>query len=94
MLDIVGYQFPDAHDYWDSNWLTVAGIAKHPKGSWQFTDPCLTTFELDQLALWFDGVALGKSYSHFWRLLKPQSKRCSSSLRKSGQSLLWSLSER
>jgi hypothetical protein len=58
-LDIVGYQFSYTREYWDANWLMVGGSVTHPKGSWQFTDPCLTTFELDQLATWFDGAASG-----------------------------------
>lgn len=59
-LAIQGYQFPYAREYWDSNWLLVSGTAMHPRGSWQFTDPCLTTFELDKLATWFDDVALDR----------------------------------
>jgi hypothetical protein len=59
-IDIVGYQFPSMHEGFDSNWLMVAGTVTHPKGSWQFTEPCLTTFELDRLATWFDGVVEGR----------------------------------
>lgn len=60
-LSVGGYQFPDiADDPWDSNWLMVAGRVRHPHGSWTFTDPCLTTFELDQLASWLDDVAAGR----------------------------------
>jgi hypothetical protein len=56
-LGIVGYQFPDAIDYWDRNWLIIEGIVTHPQGSWRFQDACLTSFELGQLAKWFDSVA-------------------------------------
>jgi len=59
-LMIEGYQFPEiTTDDWDSNWLMVCGQVKHPQGAWNFCDPCLTTFELEQLAEWFDGVAKG-----------------------------------
>jgi hypothetical protein len=55
---VVGYQCPGATDErWDSNWLIVEGSVKHPRGAWSFSDACLTTFELEQLARWFDGVA-------------------------------------
>ncbi len=57
-LKILGYQFPDTtDDRWDANWLTVEGSVKHPRGGWTFSDACLTTFELEQLARWFDGVS-------------------------------------
>lgn len=60
-LSVDGYQFPDiADDCWDSNWLMVSGRVRHPHGSWTFTDPCLTTFELEQLASWLDDVAAGR----------------------------------
>lgn len=38
----------------------VRGRLEHPQGTWTFCDPCLTTFELEQLAVWLDGVANGK----------------------------------
>ncbi len=59
-LSIDGYQFPESDEYWDANWLVVRGRVTHPRGAWTFRDPCLTTFELEQLAAWFDGVATGR----------------------------------
>ncbi|WP_444544662.1 WapI family immunity protein [Silvimonas amylolytica] len=52
-FDVDGYQFPSSKDHWDSNWLYVKGNVHHPRGSWTFRDPSLTTFELEQLAAWF-----------------------------------------
>jgi len=52
------YQFPNATEYWDANWLMVRGVVEHPSGSWRFFDPCLTTAELGSLARWLDSVAL------------------------------------
>ena len=60
-LAIDGYQFPESGEYWDANWLVVRGEVEHPRGSWRFRDPCLTTFELEQLAAWFDRVAAGEA---------------------------------
>jgi hypothetical protein len=52
-LDVVGYQFPDAElDGWDSEWLRFAGVVSCDRGKWEFSDPCLTTFELKALADW------------------------------------------
>jgi hypothetical protein len=57
-LRILGYQFPhiETAEY-DSNWLVVAGNVTHPMGSWQFTDPCLLTYEAERLASWMDALA-------------------------------------
>jgi hypothetical protein len=59
-LAIVAYQFPESDECWDANWLVVHGQITHAQGAWTFRDPCLTTFELEQLAAWFDGVAVGR----------------------------------
>jgi hypothetical protein len=58
-LSVQGYQFPDAIDYWDGNWLIVNGVVTHPTGTWRFNEPCLTSFELRQLAEWLDGIEQG-----------------------------------
>ena len=59
-LTILGYQFPhlETKEY-DSNWLIVAGSVIHPRGSWQFADPCLLTYEAEWLAAWMDALAEG-----------------------------------
>lgn len=59
-LAIERYEFPESVEYWDANWLLIRGHVEHPLGAWTFRDPCLTTFELEQLARWFDGVADGR----------------------------------
>jgi hypothetical protein len=57
-LAIEGYQFGAIiDDWWDANWLVVRGRVETPDGTWNFRNACLTTFELQQLALWFDRVA-------------------------------------
>lgn len=37
---------------WDENWLTVAGRVKHGEKSWTFHEPCLTTWEAQELLAW------------------------------------------
>src|SRR5260370_21243399 len=56
-LRILGYEFPhiETAEY-DSNWLVVAGNVTHSRGSWQFTHPCLLTYEAEQLASWMDAL--------------------------------------
>jgi hypothetical protein len=56
-LRILGYEFPhiETAEY-DSNWLVVAGNVINSRGSWQFTHPCLLTYEADKLASWMDAL--------------------------------------
>ncbi len=59
-LSIVGYQFPgETVDPWDSNSLLVSVRVVTPNGTWEVVDPCLTTWEARQLALWLAAVARG-----------------------------------
>ncbi|HEX2024009.1 MAG TPA: hypothetical protein VHF00_04850 [Acidimicrobiales bacterium] len=59
-LSIVGYQFPDETvDPWDSNGLLVSVRVVTPHGTWEVVDPCLTTWEARQLALWLAAIARG-----------------------------------
>jgi hypothetical protein len=60
-----GYQFganPRAQvgTDWDANWLVVRGDVKTTEGvAWTFVDPCLTTWEAQELAAWLHGVVDG-----------------------------------
>jgi len=50
------YQFPaeppEPGD-WDANWLEVHGRVRTTAGvTWTFDDPCLTTWEAEELATW------------------------------------------
>jgi hypothetical protein len=60
-MRILQYQFPhrEFEDY-DSNWLMMGCEVVHPRGAWQFRDPCLLTQEGERLAIWMDAVAEGK----------------------------------
>lgn len=52
-LDVVGYEFesmpPEEPDDWDANWLLVAGRVSSSGRVWEFREPCLTTWEADDL---------------------------------------------
>jgi hypothetical protein len=57
-LVIIRYQHPDVHeDRWDSNWLIVNASVVAGGERWGFTEPCVTTFELSDLADWFEELA-------------------------------------
>jgi hypothetical protein len=56
-LTAESYQFPDATDRWDANWLQVALHAEDPEGAWDAVRPALLTWEVGQLAGWLRAVA-------------------------------------
>ena len=57
-LVILSYQHPDVHeDRWDSNWLLVSGTVAAAGQKWRFSEPCVTTFELADLADWLDELS-------------------------------------
>jgi hypothetical protein len=52
-LTPVGYQFPENEtDPWESNQLMVSVRVATRQGTWEVTDPCLTTWEARSLATW------------------------------------------
>lgn len=52
-LSIAGYQFGTmplkTNDRWDANWLMISGAVRDADEAWTFRDPCLTTWEADDL---------------------------------------------
>ena len=74
-LVIVRYQFPDVHeDRWDSNWLVVNGTVAAAGEKWIFTEPCVTTFELADLADWLDELARNGSEPSAFEFTEPNLK--------------------
>lgn len=59
-LGVVGYQFPDDEvDPWESNALLVSVHVVAPQGTWEVTDPCLTTWEAARVRRWLAAVGRG-----------------------------------
>lgn len=60
-LEVLGYEFPraDKHtDDWTANWLDILGRIRLADGrTWDFTHPCLTTFEAAQLGSWMHSIS-------------------------------------
>ena len=53
-LRITNYQYPEIIDGdWDSNWLNIYLNIKSNVGHWQTVDPSLTTWEVQDLIIWF-----------------------------------------
>ena len=58
-IQVIRYQFPEATDYHDANWLMIRTEATDSFGSWTSEDPSLATFELSRLAAWLEALSLG-----------------------------------
>ena len=60
-LNVTGYEFGSGRsttsepDY-DANWLVIHGKAWDGTHSWEFDDPCMTTWEARRLASWLRGL--------------------------------------
>jgi hypothetical protein len=71
-LRFAGYQFPgDATSEYDSNWLVVEGVVRHPRGDWRFRDPCLLTYEVARLADWLEAVGAGTEPESWCGFIEP-----------------------
>jgi hypothetical protein len=55
-LVIVGYQFENAQEFYDANWLNVKIEASDENYSWSAVDSCLLTVELKELHAWLKSV--------------------------------------
>jgi hypothetical protein len=59
-IRLYGYQFGASAAAptggWDENWLLVDGRVKFAEESWEFRDPCLTTWEARALLAWLRTV--------------------------------------
>jgi hypothetical protein len=63
---LLRYEHPDVtEDRWDSNWLVVSGKVTAGDRSWLFVEPCVTTFELEELSQWLDDLASHPSEAVF-----------------------------
>lgn len=52
-LEIVNYEFPNATDVFDSNWLLIKTSIKTKDNIWTVTDPCLETYDIEDIIEWF-----------------------------------------
>ena len=52
-LEILGYQFPNSNDIYDSNWLIISLCICSNGTTWKLKDPMLQTFEIEKLSKWF-----------------------------------------
>lgn len=49
---------PSEDEGWDANWLQIAGAVSAASGQgWRFEDPCLTTWEAQDLGRWLRAAA-------------------------------------
>jgi hypothetical protein len=53
-LNLLGYQFPNADEYWDANWLVIRIDVRNDEGKWSATSAALLTSEAAKLADWLE----------------------------------------
>jgi hypothetical protein len=53
-LNVVSYQFPEADEYWDANWLVIRVEVRSHEGEWSATGAVLLTGEAAKLADWLE----------------------------------------
>jgi hypothetical protein len=71
-LTIVGYQFPAlATTPYDSNWLDIRIDVTSTQGTWSATDPCLLTYEVQQLADWLEAIGERRNTSSVCSFTEP-----------------------
>ena len=71
-LTILGYQFPVLEDApYDSNFLKIQVDVVAPQGSWTAIDHCLLTYEVTQIAAWFDEIAAGNKVCAHLGFIEP-----------------------
>lgn len=65
-LRIAGYEFAEATDQLDLNWLIIGVKVDTSPENWEAEDPSLLTWELRSMVHWFDRLAEGKRprYKH------------------------------
>ena len=51
-LEVVGYEFPEAKDIDDGNWLNIRLEISNSDKIWRLVEPILQTFELKELSKW------------------------------------------
>jgi hypothetical protein len=66
-LEVVGYQFGagerrETND-WDANWLIIKGTVNSQGETWNFRDPCLTTWEARELLQFLKDASNGRILS-------------------------------
>jgi len=53
---VVDYQFGAGDNWFDSNWLVIAGEVSCSDGTWSFRDSCLPTTEATPLGHWLEAL--------------------------------------
>lgn len=60
-FQIVGYEFPQATEDYDANWLIITTEAANEQGTWTRRCACLLTWEVAWLIHWLEQVVIGEA---------------------------------
>ncbi|HFO9548035.1 TPA: hypothetical protein ACHK6D_003468 [Escherichia coli] len=52
-LEVMGYQYPDANNFWDGNWLFLKVGVTQGNQRFEKIDPAIGTYDLTKLHRWF-----------------------------------------
>jgi hypothetical protein len=63
VMNVQGYEYPNAMDYHDANWLVVKIKSNDQSNSWEAKDSCLLTYELEELKNWLISIDEGVDVS-------------------------------
>jgi hypothetical protein len=56
-LKVLGYEFPDATEYWDANRLNIHFEYRSDNEHWQYTDPSFMTGDVESIVEWFSQLS-------------------------------------
>jgi len=70
-LQVSRYQFAEADNEWDADWLQIRLDASREGRTWTTTDPMLLTWEVKKLAEWLDEGAVMPEASSELGFLEP-----------------------
>lgn len=71
-LRLVGYELEyPVDDEYDANRLQVRIDVTTPAGAWSATAACMTTWEVEHVASWLEGIAKGKTDESVLEFVEP-----------------------
>jgi hypothetical protein len=71
-LEVESYQFPEFSDEkYDSNWLIIKGTVKYAEEQWTFRDPCLLTWEAEEIVEWLEALSSGHDTAEDLTFIEP-----------------------
>ena len=72
-LRIIQYEFPNINnEKYDANWLLIEIEVSDQYGQWVVKDPCLLTFDIQNLGNWLLSIAAGEEVISKFQFMEPE----------------------